>query len=619
MNFDQLIAPEFVARLAERGITEASPIQEMSIPLAMQGRDIIGRARTGTGKTLAFALPIIQKLDPSRDRGRAPRAIIIAPTRELAKQVAEEFSKSGVGLTTVTVYGGAAYNPQETALRRGVDIVVGTPGRLIDHLERGNLNLSAIEFVVLDEADEMLSVGFADAIETILQQTPQQRQTFLFSATLSDDVRRLSRKYLNKPEVVDMVGEGKSQAATSVEHLKVKVGRARTRVLADLLTVYNPEKAIVFTRTKREADELATELIHRGLEAEALHGDLAQSQRERALTAFRGGRVGVLVATDVAARGLDIPEVDLVVQYHLPQDPESYVHRSGRTGRAGRTGTAIIMYGDRDGREVAGLERITGVRFIERQLPTPKEVQSASAKASADMVRKVDSSVATTFKAEAERLFSELGLEALARALAKISGVTEPVKAASLLSGEEGLTTVVLSGERLTIARTVAVLARNSDLDTRRLGKVRQWRGGTVADVPSEFIAKLMAANPLEGEIQIEIANELPELFEQATRERRDEGGYRGGRGGGRDEGGYRGNSGGGGSRGGQGGGGRGGNSNGGNSNGGGSRGGQGGGGNGRWSQGGNAGGNTGAQGGNRGGSRPREDFSDREFVHSGR
>ncbi|WP_412028525.1 DEAD/DEAH box helicase [Deinococcus yunweiensis] len=592
MNFDQLIAPELAARLAERGITEATSIQVESLPQTLAGKDLIGRARTGTGKTLAFALPIIQALAPSRERGRLPRAIIVAPTRELAKQVADEFSKSGGELVTVTVYGGASYGPQENALRRGVDIVVGTPGRLIDHLERGNLDLGDVKFAVLDEADEMLSVGFAEAIETILEKTPQERQTMLFSATLNGDVRRLSKKYMNEPVVVDVVGEGKSQAAQTVEHLKIKVGRSRTRVLADLLTVYNPEKAIVFTRTKREADELANELIHRGLESEALHGDLAQTQRERALGAFRSGRVGVLVATDVAARGLDIPEVDLVVQYHLPQDPESYVHRSGRTGRAGRTGTAVIMYSDREQRDVAGLERITGVRFTERSLPTPKEVAGASAKSSADAVRKVDSDAAAGFQAEAERLFSELGLEALTRALAKISGVTEPMKAASLLSGEEGLTTIILHGERLGVARTVALLARVGDVDTRRLGKVRQWRGGTVADVPSEFIAKLLAANPLEGEIQIEVAQELPELFEAPTRERR-EGGYQGGNRGTRDEGGYRGNRGGGQGQG-------------------------------RWSR---DGGGSSQGGGNRGGgqgryadrnsqgqSRPREDFADREF-----
>ncbi|GMA17549.1 DEAD/DEAH box helicase [Deinococcus metallilatus] len=598
MNFDQLIAPELAARLAERGITEASPIQAESLPHTLAGKDLIGRARTGTGKTLAFALPIIQNLEPSRERGRLPRAIVIAPTRELAKQVAEEFSKSAPQLSTVTVYGGAAYGPQENALRRGVDVVVGTPGRLIDHLERGNLDLSNIEYAVLDEADEMLSVGFADAIETILQKTPEERQTMLFSATLNDDIRRIARKYLREPVVVDMVGEGKSQAAQSVEHLKVKVGRTRTRVLADLLTVYNPEKAIVFTRTKREADELANELIHRGIESEALHGDLAQSQRERALGAFRSGRVGVLVATDVAARGLDIPEVDLVVQYHLPQDHESYIHRSGRTGRAGRTGTAIVMYGDRENRELRNLEYRTGVQFKERALPTPKEVQAASARSSADTVRKVESGVAASFQAEAERLFSELGLEALSRALAKISGVTEPVKAASLLSGEEGLTTIILHGERLSVPRTVALLARNSDVDTRRLGKVRQWRGGTVADVPSEYVEKLLAASPLEGEVGVEVAQELPELFEAPTREGRQ--GGSGNRGSSyRDEGGYRGNRGG--SQGGRGGYG---NREGG-SQGGGNRGGQG-----RWSR---------DRDDRQGGERRREDFADREFVPGGR
>ncbi|CAM3326377.1 DEAD/DEAH box helicase [Deinococcus saxicola] len=610
MNFDQLIAPELAARLAERGITEATPIQEDSLPQTMEGRDLIGRARTGTGKTLAFALPIISKLDPSRERGRLPRAIVITPTRELAKQVAEEFSKTGVDLVTVTVYGGAAYAPQENALRRGVDVIVGTPGRLIDHLERGNIDLSGVQFAVLDEADEMLSVGFAEAIETILQNAPADRQTMLFSATISQEVKRLSQKYMQNPIVVDTVGSGKNQTAQTVEHLKVRVGRSRTRVLADLLTVYNPEKAIVFTRTKREADELANELIHRGLEAEALHGDLAQSQRERALGAFRSGRAGVLVATDVAARGLDIPEVDLVVQFHLPQDPDSYIHRSGRTGRAGRTGTAIIMYGDRENREMSGLERVTGVRFIERQIPTPAEVAAASARAGADMIRKVDPGVAANFQEQAEMLFSELGIDALARALAKISGVTEPAKAASLLSGEEGLTTIILHGERLSVARSVALLARVGDVDTRRLGKLRQWRGGTVADIPSEFIAKLMAANPLEGEIQIEIAKELPELFEAPTREGRDGGYQGGGRGrGSRDEGGYRGQGGGyqggrsnqsqgGGGYQGQGGGSRGGQSNGGQ-----------GGGQGRWSR------DRDDRGGN---SQPRrEDFADREFVNN--
>lgn len=439
MQFTDLIAPHLAEALAARGISAPSPIQIESLPHTLAGRDLIGRARTGTGKTLAFVLPITTRLEASRQSGRGPRAIILAPTRELAKQVAAEAEQSARHLTTVTVYGGAAYGPQEKALMRGVDIVVGTPGRIIDHLERGNLRLDDVQIAVLDEADEMLSVGFADAIEQILRSAPKDRQTMLFSATLPSGVERLARQYQRDPVLVDLVGERASQASQTVTHLAIKVGRVRTRVLADLLTVYNPERAIVFTRTKREADELSLELIHRGIEAEALHGDLAQSQRERALGAFRAGRVRVLVATDVAARGLDIPEVDLVVQYHMPNDTEAYVHRSGRTGRAGREGTAIVLYGDREGRELSNLERATGVRFTPRAVPTAKEVREASARTAADAVRHIENDLGASFKEEAEKLFAELGVDALARALAKIAGVTAPATSASLLSGEENI------------------------------------------------------------------------------------------------------------------------------------------------------------------------------------
>ncbi|WP_420596765.1 DEAD/DEAH box helicase [Deinococcus sp.] len=533
MQFNELLTPELAGRLEALGMVEATPIQAESLPHTLQGRDLIGRARTGTGKTLAFALPIIQSLEPSRERGRTPRALIMAPTRELAKQVAEHFNKAAGNLEVLTIYGGAAYGPQEKALSRGIDIVVGTPGRIIDHIERGNLVLDAVQFVVLDEADEMLSVGFADAIEEILKATPETRQTMLFSATLTRDILRIAKQYQTDPVTVDLVGEGKSQAAQSVEHLKIRTGRTRTRLLADLLTVYNPERAIIFTRTKREVDELAMELIHRGLEAEALHGDLAQSQRERALGAFRAGRVRVLVATDVAARGLDIPEVDLVVQYHLPQDHESYVHRSGRTGRAGRTGTAIVMYGDREQRELRNLEHATGVHFAERAHPTPKEVRDASARTAADQVRHVQAEFGEPFMAEAERLFSELGLEALSRALARIAGAVTPARTVSLLSGEEGQVTVMLHGQRMSVARTVALIARSTDIDSRALGRVRLAEEGAVADLPSELVAKLLAASPLDGQVEVSVPDELPALQDMPQRDRfsdsRGGGGYRGG------------------------------------------------------------------------------------------
>ncbi|MBB6098503.1 superfamily II DNA/RNA helicase [Deinobacterium chartae] len=550
MLFSDLnLSPEVVERLSKRGITEPSPIQAESLPYTLEGRDLIGRARTGTGKTLAFALPIIERLEPSRERGRLPRALVLAPTRELAKQVAGEFEAVAPNLEIVTVYGGAPYATQERALSRGVDVVVGTPGRIIDHLQRGNLQLDAVRFAVLDEADEMLNVGFAEAVEEILSRTPSERQTLFFSATLPQGVMRLARSYLQNPQVVDLIGENAAKTAQTVEHIAVKAGKSRTRVLADLLTIYNPERAIVFTRTKREVDELALELIHRGLEAEGLHGDMAQSQRERALASFRSGRTRVLVATDVAARGLDIAEVDVVVQYHLPHDTEAYVHRSGRTGRAGRNGTAIVLYGDREQRALRNLEHATGVHFAKREAPRADEVQAASVTAAANLVRAVDAEVAQTFLSQAEALLAEMGPLALARALAKISGSTEPVRSVSLLSGEEDMTAVLLTAERMTIPRAVALIARTLNIEARSLGKIRLWAGGAVADVPTASLDELLAASPLDGGVPVTVAEEIPELFEPRRDERQgDRGGYgrsdRGGYGRGgynnRREGGYR-------------------------------------------------------------------------------
>ncbi len=551
MNFSDLnVSPELVTRLEVRGITTPSPIQIEALPPALEGRDLIGRARTGTGKTLAFAIPIIEKMQPSRERGRLPRAIILAPTRELAKQVAGEFEQSAPDLRTVTVYGGAPYSPQERALMGGVDIVVGTPGRITDHIDRGNLDLSAVEFAVLDEADEMLNVGFLEPVENILEKTPATRQTLFFSATLTPEVKRLANRYLRTPVTVDLVSDSASKTSQTVEHVAVVVGRSRTRALADLLTVYNPERTIVFTRTKREVDELALELIHRGLEAEGIHGDLAQVQRERALASFRAGLTRVLVATDVAARGLDIPEVDLVVQFHLPNDTEAYIHRSGRTGRAGRAGRAVVLHNEREGRGIRNLEHATGVQFVRREVPRPQEVQAALVNGTVQTVRGIKSEVALPFLEQAEVLIKELGAEALARALAKLAGVSEPARSVSLLSGEEDMTTVMVRGERLSIPRTVAIICRATNLDSKLLGKVRVFDGGTVLDIPTPYLGKLLeSAGQLEDEVTVEVATDLPEM-QEVRDDRREGGGYRGNsdRGGSRGYqgggGGYRGNQG---------------------------------------------------------------------------
>ncbi|GGJ18617.1 DEAD/DEAH box helicase [Deinococcus roseus] len=543
-DFD--LQAEVVARLAARGIITPSPIQSESLPHTLNGKDVIGRARTGTGKTLAFALPIIEGLAPSRDYGRAPRALVLAPTRELAKQIAEEFNQSAPHLSITTIYGGSSYVLQEKALSRGVDIVVGTPGRIIDHLDRKTLVLDDVQFAVLDEADEMLNVGFAEAVETILRHTPEERQTLLFSATLTPSVIRLAKAYMRSPVTVDLIGENTSKASQTVTHLAVKVGRSRTKILVDLLSVYNPERAIVFTRTKREADELALELIGRGIEAEGLHGDLAQAQRERALAAFRSGRTRVLVATDVAARGLDIPEVDVVVQYHVPQDHESYVHRSGRTGRAGRSGVAIVMYAPKEQYAIRQLENATGARFEKIEAPTPSEVNASNMRNVANMIKNVPDEISGMFTQQAEELFSELGIEALAKALARIAGVTEVPRSVSLLSGEEDFVTVTLRAPRMTVPRAVALIARGLNIESRALGKVRLFEQGAVADIPVDRVEELLNMSPLEEKVQVVKTLELPELMEPPQRDdrgpRQGGGGYRGNREGG-DRGGYRGNN----------------------------------------------------------------------------
>ncbi len=521
MFTDYPLSAAVVSSLAARGITIPTPIQAESLPFSLEGRDILGRARTGTGKTLAFALPIVTKLEPSRQKGRLPRALILAPTRELAKQTAKEFEQLGV-LEVQEFYGGTSYASQERAIRFGVDVIVGTPGRIQDHLDRNNLDFSALEFVVLDEADEMLSMGFQDQVEKILESAPPERQTMLFSATMPRWVERLAAKHQKNAAKIDLV-ENSSSVQSTVQHHSIKIQAAqRTRVLADMLTVLAPERAIIFTRTKRDCDELALELIHRGFEAEAIHGDLAQSQRERVLDGFRAGRSRVLVATDVAARGIDIPDIELVVQHHFPHDTESYIHRSGRTGRAGRSGKAIVLYTQREERDLRNLERVIGNKFIPLEAPSPIEVRTAAARHAANELTRIPAEVLAPFQYEADRLLEEMGAEALARALAVIAGVTHAPKKVSLLTEEEGLTTLELRGQRLSIPRAVAMIAKGANISSKTLGKMQMFGDGIYVDVPNEILAKLLALSPLE-DVTIEVATELHAEPQQRTERRYDE------------------------------------------------------------------------------------------------
>ncbi|TKY46711.1 DEAD-box ATP-dependent RNA helicase 53 [Spatholobus suberectus] len=374
------ISPEIVDALAKKGIAKLFPIQRAVLEPAMQGRDMIGRARTGTGKTLAFGIPILDRIiqfNAKHGRGKDPVALVLAPTRELARQVEKEFNEAAPNLDMICLYGGMPIQQQMRQLNYGVDIAVGTPGRIIDLLNRGSLNLKDVQFVVLDEADQMLQVGFQEAVEKILERLSPNRQTLMFSATMPSWIKNITRNYLNNPLTIDLVGDSDQKLADGISLYSI-VSDAYTRagILAPLITEHaNGGKCIVFTQTKRDADRLSY-MMAKSLKCEALHGDISQTQRERTLAGFRNNNFNVLVATDVASRGLDIPNVDLVIHYDLPNSSEIFVHRSGRTGRAGKKGIAILVYTDNQSQAVKTIERDVGCKFTE----LPKiDVQGGSA------------------------------------------------------------------------------------------------------------------------------------------------------------------------------------------------------------------------------------------------
>ena len=358
--------------ITELGYEEPTPIQERTIRLMLEGQDVIAQAQTGTGKTAAFALPIIEKLEPDR---RTPQALILTPTRELAVQVAEAIhSYSKYYRTSVLpVYGGQPIERQLRALDRGVQVVVGTPGRLLDHIRRGTLKLGQVRTVILDEADEMLDMGFIEDIEAILKETPDERQTALFSATMPKPVVALAQRYMHDPQRITIENEQMTVPLTRQTYYEVG-GRDKLEVLARILDYERPSSAIIFCRTKLEVDNLGQRLTARAYPAETLHGDLNQAQRDRVMGRFRTGQVELLIATDVAARGLDIEHVSHVINYDIPLDPEIYVHRIGRTGRAGRTGCAITLVTPRERRLWQVIQRVTGAEIKRERLPTISDV-----------------------------------------------------------------------------------------------------------------------------------------------------------------------------------------------------------------------------------------------------
>lgn len=359
------------------GYEEPTPIQREAIPPLLAGSDLLGQAATGTGKTAAFTLPLLQRL--AHGAKHRPSALILVPTRELAIQVSEAVRRYGreLRIATFPLYGGQAIGPQIHALKRGVDIVVATPGRALDHLRRHTLQLAHLQIVVLDEADEMLDMGFAEDLEAILDQTPAERQTALFSATMPPRIASIARRHLKEPVEIKIAKEPvKAGAAPLVQQVAYLVTRPyKVAALARILDMAAPKSALVFCRTRLEVDELTAMLTNRGYRAEAIHGGLSQVQRDRVMNAFRSGQTKLLVATDVAARGLDIPSVSHVVNYDLPSAPEVYVHRIGRTGRAGREGTAITIVEPREQRLLRNIEQFAKSKIVVAPVPTVADLR----------------------------------------------------------------------------------------------------------------------------------------------------------------------------------------------------------------------------------------------------
>ena len=373
------LQPELIQAVTERGYTTPTPIQMGVIPTMLTGRDIVGQAQTGTGKTAAFSLPILQSLQPN---ARKVQALILAPTRELAMQVANTLYAYGrhLNVSVLPVYGGQPYGRQISRLRKGVDIVVGTPGRLLDLIKQGSLDLSGVRTVVLDEADEMLSMGFIEDIESILKETPVDRQTALFSATLPAPIRRLAEQYLNNPFPVTI--EGKQRTADAIEQRYYLVHeRDKLAALTRIFEMETITSALIFARTRVSTAELANSLISRGYSAEVLNGDLSQEAREQVLRRFRQSQIMALVATDVAARGLDIDDISHVFNFDLPNDVESFVHRIGRTGRAGKTGIAVSFVTPQQQYRLRQIEKFTRQKMTAATLPTPEEIVAHREKA----------------------------------------------------------------------------------------------------------------------------------------------------------------------------------------------------------------------------------------------
>ena len=577
-----------LAALEEVGYEKPSPIQEQTIPLLLEGRDVVGLAQTGTGKTAAFALPALSRMAELADINgvsRDTQVLVLAPTRELALQVAEAFSSYATHMedfTVLPIYGGSPYGPQLAGLRRGAQVVVGTPGRVIDHLEKGSLDLSNLQYLVLDEADEMLRMGFAEDVEKILEGTPDSKQVALFSATMPNSIRKIAQQYLNDPVEIRVKAKTTTSANITQRYMQVMHSHkldAMTRVLE----VENYDGIIVFVRTKKETEEVADKLKARGFAAAAINGDIPQQLRERTVDALRDGRIDILVATDVAARGLDVERISLVVNYDIPHDTESYVHRIGRTGRAGREGAAILFVTPREKYMLRQIEKATRQKVEPMHMPTAEAVNETRKQRFAQQITEtIESEDLSFFRQIIEDYENEhdTTAEDIAAALAVIAQQGRPFfldeeediarnsrpfsdedsdrggRKAKRAHNDEGMVNYKLNvgrSSRVTAGAIVGALANEGGIKGSQIGSIDIRQHFTIVglpeDLPRDFFDRLRDTKIAGEFINIRKDNGPKGGGGRGFGGGRREGGFRdfdrregGRREGGRREGGYRGN-----------------------------------------------------------------------------
>ena len=519
---DLALSPSTLKAIEEIGYVKPSPIQAEAIPVVLAGKDIIGQAQSGTGKTAAFMSPILEKIDP---KNKNVQALVLCPTRELAVQVHEEskkFSRNNRDVHILSIYGGQSYDPQIRALKKGVQIVVGTPGRVMDHMRRGTLKLENLKMLVLDEADEMLNMGFKDDIEEILEKTPESRQTVMFSATMAREIMNIAKTYQKNPEVVKVVSEELSNKKIDQYYVEVK-RQDRVQAMIRCIDMMGLTSSIVFTNTKREVDELVSKLQEEGYVTEGLHGDLKQAQRDRVMNSFRRKNVNILVATDIAARGIDVSNVEAVFNYDIPLNEENYVHRIGRTGRAGMTGLSITFVFGKDMFRIRRIEDYTKTKMSKMPIPSVEEIQ---AKKSTNVIDEIVANLeGKDFSKENELIAAILEkgftIEQVAAGLlqmkigqstkkyAHIEEVTAGnPKAKGMRKNEVRLFVNVGSKQKVKAKDFVGMLTKKSDIPARAIGDIDVYKKFTFINVDKahanniirKLNSKLINGKPIRAE-----------------------------------------------------------------------------------------------------------------------